>query len=135
MKRHVDECGNESYYQHRTWEFVSDHPGAKGKLAGQAVRMEWDPRTTASATESGQGAIRDWAQPLYASLLFALGLVGVAVAPRRFVMLALAILAYQTLAAMAFVGATRYRVASDFLVTLLAAATFDWVRSRARRSR
>jgi hypothetical protein len=134
-KKHVPECRNQDYYQHRAWRFVRDHPGAKAKLAGQAVRMEWDPRTTASATESGQGAIRDLAQPLYTSFLFALGLVGIAVAPRRFVVLALAVLAYQTLAAMVFVGATRYRVASDFLIALLAAAAVEWGLARVRGSR
>jgi 4-amino-4-deoxy-L-arabinose transferase-like glycosyltransferase len=132
-KVHVDECANQSYYQHRAWRFVQDHPGAKAKLSAQAVRMEWDPRTTASATESGQGAIRDWAQPLYTSFLFALGLVGIAAGPGRLVVLALAVLVYQTLAAMVFVGATRYRVASDFLIALLAACALEWALARWRR--
>jgi dolichyl-phosphate-mannose-protein mannosyltransferase len=131
-KIHVDECANESYYQHKAWLFVRDHPGAKTKLATQAVRMEWDPRTTASATDSGSGLIRSWAQPLYTALLYALALVGIAVGPRRFVGLAVAVLAYQTLAAMVFVGATRYRVSTDFLLALLAAATFDWILRRRR---
>jgi hypothetical protein len=134
-KIHVDECANQSYYQHKAWRFVRDHPGEKAKLAGQAVRMEWDPRTTASATESGRGAIRNWAQPLYTSLLFALGLLGVAVGPRRFVAFALAVLAYQTLAAMVFVGATRYRVSTDFLIALLAAAAVEWALRRRRPAR
>jgi hypothetical protein len=131
-KIHVDECANQSYYQHKAWVFVRNHPGEKAKLAAQAVRMEWDPRTTASATESGQGVIRDWAQPLYTSILFALGLVGIFVGPRRFVGLALAVLAYQTLAAMVFVGATRYRVSTDFLIALLAAAALEWLGRRQR---
>jgi 4-amino-4-deoxy-L-arabinose transferase-like glycosyltransferase len=134
-KKHVKECANQRYYQRRVRRFWRDHPGEKAKLAAQAVRMEWDPRTTASATESGQGAIRDWAQPLYTSLLFALGLAGVALAPRRFAALALALLVYQTLAAMVFVGATRYRVPSDFLIALLAAAALDWAYLRRRRAR
>ena len=134
-KIHVDECANESYYQHKAWVFVRDHPGEKAKLAGQAVRMEWDPRTTASATDSGRGFIRSWAQPLYMSFIYALGLLGLAVAPRRFVALVLAVLAYQTLAAVAFVGATRYRVATDFLIALLAAAALDWAFARTRRAR
>jgi hypothetical protein len=133
-KIHVDECANQSYYEHRTWRFVRDHPGEKAKLAGQAVRMEWDPRTTNSATESGHGAVRDVVQPLYMSALFALGLLGIVLAPRRFVSLALAVLAYQTLAAMVFVGATRYRVASDFLLAVLAAAAIEWALVRVRRS-
>jgi hypothetical protein len=134
-KIHVDECANQSYYQHKAWLFVRNHPGEKTKLAAQAVRMEWDPRTTASATESGRGAIRDWAQPVYTSVLYALGLIGVAVGPRRFVALALAVLAFQTLAAIVFVGATRYRVATDFLIALLAAAAVDWALRRVRLAR
>ena len=131
-KIHVDECANESYYQHKAWLFVRDHPGAKAKLAGQAVRMEWDPRTTASATDSGSGVIRGWAQPLYTAALYALALIGIVVGPRRFVGLAVAVLAYQTLAAIVFVGATRYRVATDFLLALLAGAAFEWILRRRR---
>jgi 4-amino-4-deoxy-L-arabinose transferase-like glycosyltransferase len=134
-KKHVDECANESYYQHKAWVFVRDHPGEKTKLAGQAIRMEWDPRTTASATDSGKGFVRSWAQPLYMSFLYALGLLGLAVAPRRFAALALAVLAYQTLAAIVFVGATRYRVASDFLIALLAAGALEWSLRRRRPAR
>jgi 4-amino-4-deoxy-L-arabinose transferase-like glycosyltransferase len=129
-KFHVDECANQSYYQDKAWAFVREHPGAKAKLALQAVRMEWDPRTTASATDSGSGVIRDWVQPAYASALFALGLLGLAFAPTRFTVLALALLAYQTLAAVVFVGATRYRISTDFLIAVLAAAVFDRVRRR-----
>jgi hypothetical protein len=67
------------------------------------------------------------AQPLYTGVLFALALVGIAVGPRRFVGLAVAVLAYQTIAAVVFVGATRYRVGTDFLLALLAAAALDWI--------
>ena len=42
-------------------------------------------------------------------------------------------LAYQTVAAMVFVGATRYRVATDFLIALLAAAAFEWAVVAVRR--
>ena len=132
-KNHVDECANQAYYEHKTWKFVRDHPGEKAKLAGQAVRMEWDPRTTASATDSGHGAIRSLAQPLYTSFLYALALLGVFVAAPRLVGLAVAVLAYQTLAAIAFVGATRYRVSTDFLLALLAASAMDWALRRRRR--
>jgi 4-amino-4-deoxy-L-arabinose transferase-like glycosyltransferase len=127
----IDECANQTYYQHKAWLFVRDHPGAKAKLAGLAVRMEWDPRTTASATDSGHGVLRTWAQPLYTSLLYALALIGLFFAPRRFAALVLLILAYQTLAALVFVGATRYRISTDFLLALLAAAVFERVRRRA----
>jgi Dolichyl-phosphate-mannose-protein mannosyltransferase len=134
-KIHVDECSNEGYYQHKTWVFVRDHPGEKAKLAGQAVRMEWDPRTTASATDSGRGVIRTWAQPLYMAFVYALGLLGLFVVRRTFAVLALAVLAYQTLAAVVFVGATRYRVSTDFLIGLLAAAALDWFLGRRRAFR
>jgi uncharacterized membrane protein YqjE len=66
--------------------------------------------------------------------LFASALIGVAVGPRPFVVLALSVLAYQTLVAMAFVGATRYRVATDFLLALLAAATVEWALRHRRPS-
>jgi Dolichyl-phosphate-mannose-protein mannosyltransferase len=121
----IDECANQSYYQHKAWLFVRDHPGAKAKLAGLAVRMQWDPRTTASATDSGHGLLRTWAQPLYTSLLYALAIAGLFFAPRRFAALALLILAYQTVAAVVFVGATRYRISTDFVLALLAAAVFE----------
>jgi 4-amino-4-deoxy-L-arabinose transferase-like glycosyltransferase len=124
-KRKIDECANQAYYQHKAWRFVREHPGAKAKLAGLAVRMEWDPRTTASATDSGHGVLRSWAQPVYTSLLYALGLLGLFFVPRRFAALALVVLAYQTLAALVFVGATRYRIPTDFLIAVLAAAVFE----------
>jgi hypothetical protein len=47
--------------------------------------------------------------------------------------LALAVLAYQTLAAVVFVGATRYRIPTDFLIALLAAAAFEQVLGRRLR--
>jgi hypothetical protein len=134
-KVHVDECAQQDYYQERVWEFVREHPGEKAKLAAQALGMEWDPRTTASATESGRGAIRDWIQPAYTAVLYALGLVGIFVTSRRFVLLAVALLAYQTLAAMVFVGATRYRVSTDFLIALLAAGALQWSFESRRRLR
>jgi hypothetical protein len=42
----------------------------------------------------------------------------------------LLILAYQTLAAVVFVGATRYRISTDFLLALLAAAVFERLLAR-----
>jgi 4-amino-4-deoxy-L-arabinose transferase-like glycosyltransferase len=133
-KVHVTECANMRYYQRKVRRFWRDHPGAKAKLAAQAVRMEWDPRPTKTATESGQGPLRDLVQPLYTSLLFALGVAGLFVVPRFFAALALSLLAYETLAAMVFAGATRYRIAWDFLIAVLAAAAIErgWVRWRAR---
>ena len=133
-KVHVTECANMRYYQRKVRRFWRDHPGAKAKLAALAVRMEWDPRPTKTATESGQGAVRNWVQPIYTSLLFALGIAGLALVPRAIAALVLLLLAYETLAAMVFVGATRYRIPWDFLIALLAAAALDraYARWRAR---
>jgi 4-amino-4-deoxy-L-arabinose transferase-like glycosyltransferase len=133
-KVHVTECANMRYYQRKVRTFWREHPGAKAKLAAQAVRMEWDPRPTKTATESGQGLLRDLVQPVYTSVLFALGIAGLFVVPRFFAALALSLLAYETLAAMVFAGATRYRIAWDFLIAVLAAAAIErgWVRWRAR---
>ena len=133
-KVHVTECANMRYYQRKVRKFWRQHPGAKAKLAAQAVRMEWDPRPTKTATESGRGLARNWVQPVYTSLLFALGLIGLALVPRAFAALVLVLLAYETIAAMVFVGATRYRVAWDFLIALLAAAALKrgYARWRAR---
>jgi hypothetical protein len=64
---------------------------------------------------------------VYTSLLYALGLLGLLWAPRRFSVLALALLAYQTLAPIVFVGATRYRITTDFLIAVLAAAVLQKV--------
>ena len=129
-KRDVTECANMRYYDRKVRAFWRDHPGAKAKLAGLAVRMEWDPRPTKTATESGEGAVRNWVQPAYTSLVFALGLIGLAFVPRAFAALVLALLAYETLAAMVFVGATRYRIPWDFLLALLAGATLTHLRRR-----
>jgi hypothetical protein len=91
-------------------------------------------------SRSGKGSrldtARDWAEPIYAIALFALGLLGLARVPRWFAALALALLAYETLAAMVFVGATRYRVAWDFLIALLAGPALAslWDRVQARRA-
>jgi 4-amino-4-deoxy-L-arabinose transferase-like glycosyltransferase len=136
-KVHVPECKNARYYQHRVYTFWREHPSAKAKLAFQAIRMEWDPRTTKTVSRPGKGSrldtARDWAEPIYVSLLYAFGIVGLARLPRWFAVFVLALLAYETLAAMVFVGATRYRVAWDFLIAISAAAAIDWLWERGRR--
>jgi 4-amino-4-deoxy-L-arabinose transferase-like glycosyltransferase len=138
-KVHADECAAMDVYQRRVRDFWRDHPEEKAKLMGQAVRMEWDPRPTRTTGRSGKGSgldtARDWAEPVYASLLFALALVGLVLVPRPFALLALGLLAYQTLAAMVFVGATRYRVSWDFVVAVLAGATVAWALERVPHAR
>jgi hypothetical protein len=71
-------------------------------------------------------------EPAYMWVLYALALVGLFVARRSFVALALALLAYTTAVALVFVGATRYRVAWDFLLAILAAAALARLAERMR---
>ena len=138
VKRKVTECANARFYTKRVRTFWRDHPGAKAKLAAQAIRMEWDPRSTKTVSRPGAGSrldtARDWIEPLYVSVLFALGIVGLFVVPRWFAFLALSLLVYETLAAMVFVGATRYRVAWDFVIALLAGPALVQLARRVRRT-
>jgi hypothetical protein len=87
--------------------------------------MLWQPAVTKTEGRPGAGTwldtARDWVEPAFMIVLYGLGLVGLWLAPRRFVVLALALLAYQTLAAMLFAGETRYRAPWDFLIAVLAA--------------
>jgi hypothetical protein len=129
------ECDQMRFYTRLAREWVVHHPGAKLKLAQLTVRMEWDPRPTKTEGRSGKGTrvdtVRDDIQPLYTGALFVLGIAGLWFAPGWFTVLALALLAYNTLAAAVFVGATRYRVSWDFLIALLAACAVQaWWRRR-----
>jgi dolichyl-phosphate-mannose-protein mannosyltransferase len=133
-KVHVDECALERFYGGKVWAFWRDHPGEKARLAGQAARFQWDPRPTRTATDAG-GRLREWVQAPYTSLLYALALAGLAVAGTRLAVLALTLLAYDTLAALAFVGATRYRAPWDFVLALLAACALARLGSRVREGR
>ena len=125
--KHVDECARMRFYRHLVFEFWREHPGEKGKLAAQAAGMLWNPRSiqTQGRSESGGfvDTLRTWAQPIYSIPLFALGLAGLFLVPGRLAWLTVALLAYQTLVAMGFAGATRYRVPWDFLLALAAAAS------------
>jgi len=133
----VDECAQMRFYQDLVLEFWREHPGEKARLAAQATGMYWGPRGTQAQGRPGAGTwldtARDWALPLYMLALYAGAAVGIWRLPRRFVVLAVGLLAYQTLAAMVFAGATRYRAPWDFLLALLAAgALTDLVRRRGR---
>ena len=130
----VDECAQEDLYQHQVVEFWKHHPGEKAKLAGQAVRMLWDPRATETTTNPGAGtrldSLRKWAEGAYMSVLYALAIAGLFFVPRTFLVLALAFFAYNTLAAAVFAGTTRYRVPFDFLVAILAASALGRLAER-----
>jgi hypothetical protein len=65
--------------------------------------------------------------------IYLLALAGLFAARRWFTALAVALLAYNTAAAMAFAGTTRYRVPFDFLLVLLAVHALDALDGRVRR--
>jgi hypothetical protein len=122
----VDECAQQSYYQHLVWEFWKHHPGEKVKLAVQATGMLWDPRVDLRSGRNEEGGgldvLRKWLQPLYAIPLYLLALFGLAFVTRTFRALALLFIGYETAMAWIFAGTTRYRVSWDFVLALLAAA-------------
>ena len=104
------------FYQHRLVASSGATIRARRRSSPRRPsRMLWDPRTTRPrATGVGRRASTPHAlaQPLYTVALFVLALARrLRAPPRRFVVLALALLAYQTVVAMVFAGATRYRVA------------------------
>ena len=130
----IDECAQLRLYEHATIQFWRHHPGEKAKLMQQAVRMLWDPRPTTTETgpsSGGKSHLRTVAETVWAVPVFTLALLGVALGfrsatvPRRFLWLALLFLVYETLAAMLFAGATRYRISFDFVLALLAGLAVD----------
>jgi 4-amino-4-deoxy-L-arabinose transferase-like glycosyltransferase len=130
----VDECAQMRLYRHLVWVYWRDHPGGKLRLAVQAAGMLWSPRQTKTEGRSEQGTtvdtLRAWVEPAYAIPLFLLGLVGLAFVPRRLAVLIVALLAYQTLMAMGFAGATRYRAPWDLAIALLAGAALVEIATR-----
>jgi hypothetical protein len=133
----VDECAQMQLYREEVVEFWREHPDEKARLALQATGMLWNP-VPSESDESGSGlarTARKTVEPAYVIVLYGLALAGLFVAPRRFVALALVLLAYNTLAAMVFAGTARYRVPWDFLLALLAAFALVaiWERFGGRR--
>ena len=98
--------------------------------------MLWDPRSIRTEGRAEAGGFvddaRTWVQPLYTIPLYVLAVLGLCVIPRRIAALFLALLAYNTLAALVFAGATRYRVPWDFLLALAAGAAVVWLLERWR---
>jgi hypothetical protein len=88
--------------------------------------MLWQPWVTKTEDRPGAGTWldvgRDWVEGAFALALFGFGIYGLFLVPRHFAVLTIALLAYQTLAAMLFVGETRYRVPWDFLIAICASA-------------
>jgi 4-amino-4-deoxy-L-arabinose transferase-like glycosyltransferase len=132
----VDECARMRVYRHLVFQFWRDHPGEKAKLAGQAVGMLWNPRAVRTEGRSESGGVvdtlRTWAQPAYTIPLYLLAVAGLFLLPRRLAALAVAMLAYQTVVAMGFAGATRYRVPWDFVLALAASSALWWGFDRRR---
>jgi 4-amino-4-deoxy-L-arabinose transferase-like glycosyltransferase len=126
---HPDECLEMSFYQHLAVQYVEHHPGAKLKLAALSEQLFWQPTVIETGGSSG-GFGKQVAEPAYMIALYALAAIGLFVAPRTFVALALLLFAYQSFWAAVFVGATRYRVSFDFLLAILAATALSrWRRA------
>ena len=133
----VDECAQMRFYRGLVTDFWREQPGEKGRLAVQAAGMLWNPTFSVEREERSRGLIgvaKDWGEPLYMAALYVLAAVGLFLVSRAFAVLAVALLAYNTLAAMVFVGNVRYRVPWDFLLALLAAVALErlWTRLRTR---
>jgi 4-amino-4-deoxy-L-arabinose transferase-like glycosyltransferase len=118
---HPDECLEMTFYENLAEQYLEHHPGAKLKLAGLSEQLFWQPSVIETGGSSS-GIGKQVAEPAYMIALYVLAAAGLFLAPRAFVWLALALFAYQSFWAALFVGATRYRIAFDFLLALLAAA-------------
>ena len=133
---HPDECLEMRFYEHLAFEYWKQHPGGKAKLMALSAKLLWQPTVFETSGRNGGGTQLDVGrrviEPVYMWALYVLAAAGVYFAPRAFVALAVLLLAYQTAAALAFVGATRYRVAWDFLLALLASAALARVAERVR---
>jgi 4-amino-4-deoxy-L-arabinose transferase-like glycosyltransferase len=136
----VDECAQAAYYRDEVLDFWVDDPDEKGRLAIQAVGMLWSPFLSVEADDPGQQGFSDDVQrtvePAFVIALYALALWGAFLAPRAFVVLAAALLGFNTLMGMVFAGTVRYRVPWDFVLALLAAFALErvWELLRSRRS-
>jgi 4-amino-4-deoxy-L-arabinose transferase-like glycosyltransferase len=136
--RYPDECRQMQFFQHLAVEYVKHHPGDKAKLAALSAQLLWQPAAFETSGRPGAGTRLDIGrrvfEPTYMIAVYALAAVGAFFVPRAFVALVLLLLAYQTVCAAFFVGATRYRVAWDFLLALLAATALrrlmTWKRER-----
>jgi 4-amino-4-deoxy-L-arabinose transferase-like glycosyltransferase len=121
-----DECAQVDEFQRRVISFWVHHPGAKAQLMPLDAEWLWQPQVVGVTDRPGQGTwldtMRFYAEPAYMIALYALAVIGLFLVPVWFSSLAVLLLAYQTLAAMLFVGETRYRVPWDFLIALLASS-------------
>ena len=121
-----DECAQVDMFQRKVISFWVHHPGAKAQLMPLDAEWLWQPQVVGVSDRPGQGTwldtMRFYAEPTFMIAVYALAVVALFLVPVWFSSLAVVLLAYQTLAAMLFVGETRYRVPWDFLVALLASS-------------
>jgi 4-amino-4-deoxy-L-arabinose transferase-like glycosyltransferase len=123
-----DECAQVDMFQRKVISFWAHHPGAKAQLMPLDAQWLWQPQVVGVSDRPGQGTwldtMRFYAEPTFMVAVYALAAIGLFLVPVWFSSLAVLLLAYQTLAAMLFVGETRYRVPWDFLIALLASSAF-----------
>ena len=136
VKPYPDECLEMTFYENLALDWMRDHPADKAKLAALSAKLLWQPNVFETSGRPGAGTKLDIGrrivEPVYMWILYALAFAGLFVTRRAFVALALALLAYNTAVALVFVGATRYRVAWDFLLAILAAAALRRLVERVR---
>ncbi len=136
-----NECVAMSFYEQLALTWAADHPAEKTKLALLSARLLWQPTvfetSERNAAGSGVDVGRRTIEPIYMVLVYVLAVAGLLLVSRAFAWLALLLLAYDTVCAFAFVGATRYRIAWDFLLALLASAALaraaEWASERRQR--
>jgi 4-amino-4-deoxy-L-arabinose transferase-like glycosyltransferase len=134
-----DECAQMNEFESKVISFWIHHPGDKARLIPLDAQWLWQPSVVETTGRPGAGTwldtLRQWGEPAYMVPLYILGAVGLFFAPRFYSVLAVLLLAYQTLVAMLFVGETRYRAPWDFLIALLAAAALVELTERVRARR
>ncbi len=138
--QHYDECAQMTQFENKVISFWEHHPGAKAKLMAQATEFLWQPAVRndegSSAATGLVAFMREVVEPLYIIPLYLLALAGLFVVPLPFRVLALCLVVYETAEAWVFAGTTRYRIAWDFVLSLLAAAALarvPWSRLPLRR--
>jgi hypothetical protein len=123
----TDECEQMRFYRELAFEFMREEPAEKARLALFGAKLLWQPWVFQTEGRPGRGTWLDLgrsiAEPAFMIVVYLLAAYGLTVVPRHFAVLSVALFAYQTVMAMLFVGATRYRVPFDFLLMVLAAAS------------
>jgi hypothetical protein len=109
---------------------LAPSPWREGEADGAGIGDALEPEADATA-----GAFRQWIEAVWAIPVYLLALGGLFVVPRFFASLAVLFLLYNTAAAWLFAGATRYRIAFDFVLALLAGAAIDRLLARSRYTR